>query len=111
MDKYEAIFLGVVALLVAAVSYTYGKSRAPIKPAPTPPGPSPVQTKEDQKVTEALERAHKLKDEAEKLAGDEKQQALDKMHAAIIEDSRKLADDPDALNDYLLKVGQEIRGG
>jgi len=106
-----AVFVAGVATAAAVILgfLQWRKSKTPV--VPTPPGPSPVQKQEDAKVTEAVERAKVAKAEAEKLAGAEKVQALEKMHEMIVEDSRKLADDPAALNDYLLQVGKEIRNG
>ena len=113
MDSTTTICItSVIGLALAVGAFLFGLSRGrKVTPAPSPPVPSPVQKEEDAKVTEALDRARKLKEEAEKLAGDEKQKALEKMHETIVEDTKHLADDPTALNDYLLKVGQEIKDG
>jgi hypothetical protein len=110
MDNTTTIYIASAASIVLAiVSFFLGLSRGrSVSPIPNPPAPTPVQKKEEAKVTEAVERARKLKEEAEKRIGEERSQALIKMRETIGKDTKYLADDPAALNDYLLKVEKEI---
>jgi hypothetical protein len=110
MDNPTAIFIAsIIGLVMAVEAFFLGLSRGrKVLPDFSPPAPSPVQKEEEVKVTEAVERARKLKEEAEKRIGEERSQALIKMRETIGKDTKYLADDPAALNDYLLRVEKEI---
>lgn len=110
MDSTSALLAAVLGIVALAGAFFFGLSRGRKGPVtPAPPVPSPVQKREEDKVNDALARARLLKEEAEQLAGQERERALDEMHKAVLVDSKNLSDDPEALNAYLLCVGRIIR--
>jgi len=108
MSDMEMGLSAAIALLVAVLAFFMGRRTNKSQAVPVAK-PSETQVDVEQKVQILVEKARAAKEQAQKMAGKEREEAL-VAHQKQLEDGvNALADSPDELNEYLRQVGNDIR--
>lgn len=110
MSETELGVGAVIVLVMTVLAFLIGKQSGAQPPAPVVPKPSKEQLDAEARAKEFADKALAAKEEAQKLAGVERDNAMAKYQQVLNEGAAELVDDTDALNSYLKQVGEDIRG-
>ena len=109
MSDLEIGLSAIIALAVAALAFVLGKRTNAPKVATVTPKPLGAQAEVEQKVQILVDKAKAAKEQAQKLAGEQRDEALSEHQKQLQEGVNILSEDSNALNEYLKKVGSDVR--
>lgn len=109
-ENWKAVLLGVATLGIGLVIGRAARRKQQVI------NPELVGAEKTQREAQAEKerKEREAREERDRRIGEVYEEHADKVRALTEEQARRaeeLRDDPDALNDYLLSVGKELRGG